>query len=162
MNIKLAKIDDIVEIREIISLRIKWFKDKNINQWQHDYLEWVNEDYLNDLIKKQQLYVIVGDREIIGTFALLEEDLEYWKNGNDGEALYIHHFTTRENYKKIGEYALKYIEKIALEKGKSFLRLDCSFFNEKLNKYYENFGFKYVGKFVESENYVAALKEKIL
>ena len=40
------------------------------------------------------------------------------------------------------------------------IRLDCSFFNQKLNKYYGDLGFKYVGRVVESKNYIASLMEK--
>ena len=162
MNIRLATANDIAEIREIIALRIKWFKTKNINQWQHGYLDWVTEEYLQDIIDKQQLYVIVGQQELIGTFALLTEDTEYWPNGGDNQALYIHHLTTRENYKNLGNDILKYIENTAIVQGKKYLRLDCSFYNQKLNEYYENLGFKHVGKTVESHNYVATLMEKEL
>lgn len=160
MNIRLAKSNEIDEIREIIALRIKWFKDRNINQWQSGYLEWVNKEYLNNLIAKQELHVIDGSDEIIGTFALLSEDPECWENGNDGKALYIHHLTTREKYKNLGSDILKYIEEVAKTRGRNLIRLDCSLFNQKLNKYYGNLGFKYVGSFIESEHYVASLMEK--
>jgi hypothetical protein len=115
---------------------------------------------LKDLIIKQQLYVIAGNEELIGTFALLTEDTDYWKNGNDGKALYLHHLTTREKYKNLGNDILNYIVTIARLKGRELIRLDCSFFNQKLNQYYNKLGFKYVGKVVESKNYIASLMEK--
>ena len=93
---------------------------------------------------------------------MLNEDEEYWQNGKDGKALYIHHFATDPKYKGIGAQILKYMEQVAKNNGKECLRLDCLSTNKDLNDYYLGFGFEQVGVFYESKNYIATLREKPL
>jgi hypothetical protein len=86
------------------------------------------------------LYIAQDDSEVVGSVVLQEIDEKVWDSaGSDGTALYIHKFASIK--KGVGADIIKQIEKLALHKNKSYLRLDCSFKNAGLYNYYIDHGF---------------------
>ncbi len=143
MDIKLAETKDIVSIMNILEERCNWFKENGIDQWSNNYLKKYNEYYFNDVMKNHKLYVVKEENNVIGVFLLKESDKEYWYN--DDSAYYIHHLATKIGSTGLGTKIIEFIEKIAKENSKKYIRLDCKKSNNELNKYYENHGFKYRG-----------------
>lgn len=75
-----------------------------------------------------------------------ENDKTYWDNDdNDDSAYYTHHLATKIGYTGIGTKILNFIEKLAKENSKKYIRLDCKKSNAKLNQCYQKQGFIYKG-----------------
>lgn len=143
MDIRLAEKEDIQAIMNILEERCNWFKENGIDQWANNYLGKYNEDYFNDAMKNHKLYVVKQENKVIGVFLLKENDKTYWNN--DDSAYYIHHLATKIGYTGIGTKILNFIEKLAKENSKKYIRLDCKKSNVELNRYYQKQGFIYKG-----------------
>lgn len=143
MDIRLAEKKDIQSILNIIKQRCDWFKENNISQWSNYYLKKYDENYFGEVMQKYKLYVVEQQNEVIGVFLLKEEDKTYWPN--DDSAYYIHHLATKLGYPGIGEKIIRFIEKLAKENAKKYIRLDCRKSNLELNAYYKRQGFQYKG-----------------
>lgn len=143
MDIGLAEKEDIQAIMHILEERCNWFKENGIDQWANNYLEKYNEDYFNDVMKNHKLYVVKQKNKVIGVFLLKENDKIYWNN--EDFAYYIHHLATKIGYTGIGTKILNFIEKLAKENSKKYIRLDCKKSNVELNRYYQKQGFIYKG-----------------
>lgn len=143
LNIKLALVQDIKDILELIKLRCDWLEKNNIEQWgDWYYKELYNMDYFLNNMKINQLYVVKNESELIGLFLIKNND-ELWKDNE--EAYYLHHFITKVGYSGIGDEILKYITKLSIKNDVKYIRLDCVKNNSKLNDYYINHGFIKVG-----------------
>ena len=94
-------------------------------------------------MKNHKLYVVKQENKVIGVFLLKENDKIYWNN--DDSAYYIHHLATKIGYTGIGTKILNFIEKLAKENSKKYIRLDCKKSNVELNRYYQKQGFIYKG-----------------
>lgn len=143
MDIRLAQKENISDIIDIIKERCDWLKNNNIDQWANNYLGKYNEDYFNEVMQLHKLYIVEQKNKVIGVFLLKEEDKDYWDN-ND-EAYYIHHLATKVGYTGIGSKIIKFIEQLAKENLKKYIRLDCKKSNDELNQYYQKQGFIYKG-----------------
>ena len=122
----------------------EWLRDNAIDYWQgwHDppaeYTAWVKEGF-----DRGEFYFVENeDSDIVAMFRLQYEDEMFWGKRND-KAGYIHSFTTDRKRKgnQIGYSVLRMIEQWHLEENIHLLRLDCSPTDERLCKYYEDFGF---------------------
>lgn len=143
MDIRLAQKENISDIMDIIKERCEWLKKNNIDQWANNYLGKYNEDYFNEVMQLHKLYIVEQENKVIGVFLLKEEDKDYWNN--DDKAYYIHHLATRVGYTGIGSKIIKFIEQLAKENSKKYIRLDCKKSNDELNQYYQKQGFIYKG-----------------
>lgn len=160
MTIQLACSTDITSIVSLIQMRIEWMDKEGINQWnKSDYLKTFTLAYFDDVIQQKQLYVAkTMDGELVGAFTLFEEDSR-WADGVT--ALYIHNFVSQINFSGVGGSIIAFCEKEAKGRNINRLRIDCQKDNEKLNRYYEQRGFKYVSSFAE-ELYNGNRREKII
>ena len=153
--------EDIDEILILIQKRIKWMDENNISQWNKtNYLKYYPKNYYGELVSKGQLYVVKYEdlNSIIGAFALLEQD-NCWNDSS--QSYYIHNLVTDIGVSGIGATIIKFCEQIAIKHGKNKIRLDCQASNHKLNEYYSELGFEYVGM-VEEGNYTGIKREKKL
>lgn len=151
MDIRLAKKENIHDIMDIIKERCDWFRKNNIDQWANNYLGKYNEKYFSEVMQLHKLYVVSQENKVIGVFLLKEEDKTYWKN--DGSAYYIHHLATRIGYSGVGIKIIQFIEQLARENSKKYIRLDCKKSNNELNQYYQKQGFLYKGSGEEPYSY---------
>lgn len=135
MNIVVRKANkqDLKAYHDIIVERCKWFKDKNIIQWDDDYLLIFNEEYFNRCLNSDDIFVAVKDSEIIGGMLIRDKDIYYSRDGN---TYYLHHFVTKLGNSKTGDILLNYALEYCKKNKKKYLRLDCINTNEKLNNYY--------------------------
>lgn len=159
MQIRLAKVEDLEKIMNIINKRIDWMNKNNIKQWNvHGYLDVYTYEYFEEKIRKEHFYVATKDNVIVGAVALFEED-KCWDD--DVKALYIHNLVGDINTKGVGEFLLKFAEEVAENRGIHTLRLDCQIDNEVLNNYYERLGYKIVGTCI-LDDYEGNKREKKL
>lgn len=159
MEIRLAKIEDVERIRELIAERIDWMNKNGIKQWnQFNYLDIFSYEYFKAIVEQEHFYVATKGNIVVGAVALLEEDGAWDDSIN---ALYIHNLVGDVTEKGVGKFLLEYAEELAIGKGISRLRLDCQIDNKELNDYYQRIGYQKVGTCSEG-NYLGCKREKIL
>lgn len=153
---------DIDKIYELIEKRIKWMDKNNIHQWNKtNYLDSYPKAYFEGKVADGELYVMTDEnsKKIVGAVVLLEED-ERWQ-ADVSNSYYLHNLVSDIEAPGIGARIIHLCEKVAIEKGKEKIRLDCQTSNRKLNKYYNELGFEYVGS-VHEGSYVGNKREKKL
>ena len=152
IKFELAKVNDITIILEIIKERCDWFLKSNIEQWGSWYYEDLYDyKYFLEAMKKNNLYVVKNNEEIVGLFLLKYENDEYWKDFQP--AIYLDHFVTKLGHQGLGEKILDFIRNKAHEKNLKYLRLDCMRCNPKINEYYQKHGFQNKGEGNEPYEY---------
>lgn len=158
---RLAQEKNIADVLCLIRKRIRWMDNCGIEQWNKtNYLECYPKKYFADCMLKNKLYVLSEKEfgEIVGAVVLSDSD-KWWED--EIPAYYIHNLVTELEAKGAGAVIIKQCEEIAIEHGKSKLRLDCQRANVKLNRYYENLGFSYIGE-ARDGLYIGNKREKTL
>ncbi|MBS4172913.1 GNAT family N-acetyltransferase [Bacillus sp. FJAT-49736] len=128
----------------------QWLKDMEVDQWQ--YLLGGGEDgEIAAAVSAQYTYIVLKDKEIIATFTLAptpsDWDHHIFGKETDNDSLYLHRLAVSPSYmgKGLGKNILQWIpENIETEKG--YIKLDCVAHNVKLNRFYQNNGFDYIGE----------------
>lgn len=99
-------------------------------------------------INENRHYIIKEGNVIACTFVITLDDPVIWKEKNDDAAIYLHRIAVRPAYKgnsyvkKIIEWAKGY----AKENHLNYIRLDTHSGNDKINQYYIDCGFTYLGE----------------
>ena len=145
MNITLHKAmpEDVENVFRIIKERIIWMDFVGLKHWNtKGYLDVFPIEYYREQQIRGTLYVARDTSmvKITGVVVLLDVDAS-WPDRLDTDAIYIHNFATDVQMTGVGRMMLTEIEKIAKEKGKRYLRLDCDEENAFLNDYYQEKGF---------------------
>lgn len=144
LDIVLAQKEDLKAAHQLLVIRCQWFIENHIHGWNiNTYPVQYNEQYLEEQMQSNKVYVAKEEGKIIGIMLLKSEDKEYWTD--DVKAYYLHHFATDPHYQGIGKKMIEFAKEIAKQDGKNYLRLDCFESNAKLNGYYANLGFKSKG-----------------
>lgn len=143
MKLRLAKADDLPQLKTIYRKIINNMYKNNIKIWDDIYpCEFLGRD-----IEHGQLYILEKNDEIISAFALCNssegENCVKWKGRND-EALYIDRFGVNTAYlrKGIGSAALGEAILLAKEKGAKYLRLFVADINKPAINLYVRYGFR--------------------
>lgn len=145
MELRLAVMDDLPQLKVVYREIIKNMNQNNINIWDEIYpCEFFEED-----IKQNRLYMLAENSEIISAFALCNSSAGAnsvtWKD-NYGKAFYIDRFGVNVNYlgKGIGQQTLNKAIECSKEMGAEYVRLFVVDINEPaINLYIKN-GFKKV------------------
>ncbi|PEE44839.1 GNAT family N-acetyltransferase [Bacillus pseudomycoides] len=148
-QIRTAHSDESTLIIHMLKEIAQWLKKKGINQWQY-LLEGGDDEEIIQAIKNKNTYIVLKDNEMIATFTLSSIQSE-WDRHIFGEeiisnSLYLHRLAVIPKYMKrgIGKNILIWIQE-HMENDKEYLKLDCVTNNIKLNNFYKNNGFEYVG-----------------
>lgn len=146
-----AKPEDVPDSFSIIEKRVNWMAKKGLRQWNTtDYLNTYPVSYFEFHQSLGNLYV-AKDMEtsvIIGLMVLLPSDPR-WEGYNSFDSYFVHNFATEPSIRNIGVSMLHEAEKIALNHGKTYLRLDCPYNNVYLNNFYESKGYVFVGQCID-------------
>lgn len=78
ISYRVANIDDLDDIFQLVENAIKQMELENIHQWDNIYP--TKEDFSND-IKKNELYIGVHNKEIVVVYVLNKECDEQYQNG---------------------------------------------------------------------------------
>lgn len=142
MEITLSTLDDIDEIFAIYDAAIAYQKTITRKSWKGFKQSMVKQE-----IQEKRHFKIIDSEEIACTFLIAFKNPIIWKEANDDRALYLHRIATNPSYRGRG-----YIHKIvawakqyAKENGIDYIRMDTHSGNERLNQYYINAGFTYLG-----------------
>lgn len=158
-----AKKEDIARLYEIYAGRVRWMDEQGIEGWNTTrYLERYPLAYFEEQCDLGNLYVLIAlpTEIIVGGVVLLSED-ERWENTEKADAYYIHNFVTHPDFKGCGSIMIDEVEKLGVNKGKDFIRLDCAVSNPVLNSYYAEKGYTDCG-YCEDGLYKGILRQKRL
>lgn len=153
---------DMEAVYALIDRRIHWMDEVGIRQWNvTDYWGVYPRGHYIEQMEKGRLFVYKSaDGHVLGTAVLYESD-ERWEGVPDVPAYYVHHLATEIGIKGVGRFILREIESLARQSGKSCVRLDCADDNPRLNRYYEEAGYRICGRCIDGI-YTGNLREKKL
>ena len=103
--VELASIEDIGQILQLYSDRMKWFKENEIKQWSRYLQNHPKEEFIK-AIENKNYYIIKLGSELIAGFEL-STDSKDW-NDNTLQAYYIYKVVTKVGYKKVGKVIFSY------------------------------------------------------
>lgn len=152
MNLRLAKKNDLHQLKQMYERIIDNMNKNNIQIWDEVYpCEFFQED-----IENKRLYILTEDDDIVAAFALCEsndgEEYLKWKNTKE-KALYIDRFGVNVKYLRqgIAGLMLKNAMELAKLKNAKYLRLFVVDINKPaINLYLKN-GFKQVDGIYEEK-----------
>lgn len=154
MVIRLATLDDKGIVLDILNKVTLDLHGKGIQQWEYPW----DADKLVSEIKKNYVYVLLKDENIIGTFCIKEID-ELSEFKIDSRSNYLSQIAILPYYQgnKLGSvitnFACAYVKE-----GSKTLYLDCWAGNQKLKDFYLNNGFTYEGDFPEDDYFISIFK----
>ena len=163
---RLANLDDIDQVMEVIEDGRELLKEEGNGQWQFGYP--ARSDLLED-IKNGNLYCVIDGKTIASVCAITgyEESYMHFYEGwwlTDYDYLVIHRVAVRASYrgKGYGQALFKVFASVAKEKKIHSLRIDTHKNNSLLLHIMEKEGFKYCGKAILPPNKDRVMYEKII
>lgn len=148
ISYRVASIDDLDDIFQLVENAIKQMERKNIHQWDSIYP--TKEDFSND-IKKNQLYIGIHNKRIVVVYALNKECDEQYQNGEwqyiGDNFNVIHRLCVSPDFQRKGvaHTTLLHIESELGFLGVKAIRLDVFCENPYALKLYSNNGYHKVG-----------------
>lgn len=139
-----ARAGDWEIVLRILNEAAEWLRSKEIDQWQSAY--WTRT-LISDGIRNGEVYLARLEGEVVGTITLQWSDPRFWGDTLI-DAAYFHRLAIKREYaaKGLGRVLVEWAVNRAKAAGESFLRLNCSFENQRLRRYYEDAGFSYRGE----------------
>ena len=152
MNLRLAKKNDLPQLRVVYEKIIHNMNKNNIQIWDEIYpCEFFQED-----IENERLYILTEGEDIIAACVLCEsnpgEDHLKWQDVKE-KALYIDRLGVNVNYLRQGkgELMLKNVVELAKQKNVKYLRLFVVDINKPAINLYLKSGFKQVDGIYEEK-----------
>ncbi|WP_369899455.1 GNAT family N-acetyltransferase [Bacillus manliponensis] len=148
-QLKLAKEEDSHLIIDMLKGIAQWMKNNEINQWQY-LLTGGDDEEIKQAILDKKTYILLDGNKLIATFTLSsvqsEWDEHIFGKEVDSDSLYLHRFAVIPTHMRqgIGESILVWIQQNV--RDKKYVKLDCVAKNKKLNNFYKNYGFEYLGE----------------
>ena len=139
-----AKSHDVDLALELLKITAQDLQERGIDQWNYwldppqERLDWLREGFEND-----EFNFFFKNNTLVAMYRLMNMDLKYWGTQEE-KAFYIHSLVVHPNLKghHIGNQILMEIQKLAASSEIKILRLDCDSTNQRLCRYYEDYGFK--------------------
>lgn len=115
-----------------------------------------------EIEEKRQFKIIVND-EIACVFVISYNDPFIWQEKDKDPAIYIHRIATNPLFRgnSYVKHIVEWSKEFAASNNKQFIRMDTGSGNEKLNNYYIDCGFNYLGitQYPTSEDLPAHYKD---
>lgn len=131
-----------------------------IVQWKPGsfHLEGVTEHF-----RETDMFVAQEGDDIVGSFSVQWADPYIWGELDNDRSGYVHRLVVSRSYggKGLGRQLLQGAESYIAANGKTHIRLDCMADNAKLNQYYRDCGFVYMGR-ADRRYFSASLFEKAI
>jgi GNAT superfamily N-acetyltransferase len=149
-EVKKASIKDSKDILSLLKEVATWLKANEINQWGY-LLHGGDDDEILQAIENQNTFVVIKDGIMVGTFTLSAKQSEWDQHifgvEDTNDSLYLHRLAIYPKYmgNGIGKNILEWIEENH-HSEMTFLKLDCVADNERLNQFYRENGFTYMGE----------------
>ena len=154
VEIKLAEINNLDNIVELLNKVTLHLHEKGINQWVYP---WNRREIERD-IEEAYMYVLAIDDSIIGTFSLKDID-NFDALFVEPNSKYLYRIAILPEYqgKKLGveivNFACDYSRNL-----KRVLYLDCFAGNKKLRNFYSKSGFNFMGDYPEEDYMISVFK----
>ena len=137
ITLRHARLEELETVLALLKEAAEWLREKDVNYWQdwhappQNFVNWIRSGF-----DKDEFYMVECGGEVIGCFRLQWDDELFWGKQKPN-AGYVHSFTISRHLagKGFGTRVLNEIEKICLENGKTFFRLDCGVEVRGLRKY---------------------------
>ena len=148
ISYRVASVDDLDDILQLVENAIKQMERENIHQWDSIYP--TKEDFSND-IRKNELYIGIINKKIVVVYALNKECDEQYQNGEwqyiGDNFNVIHRLCVSPDFQKkgIAHSTLLHIESELDSLGIKAIRLDVFCENPYALKLYSNNGYHKVG-----------------
>lgn len=137
VKLHLAKLSDTFDVLHVLNTALEKKRTYGDNAWGSE--KFTTTEIL-PYIEAGELYIVLESSDVTGVVVLQDTDENMWdKDGLDSMALYIHKLASLQ--KGLGSKMIDAAETLAKKQGKTYLRLDCSFDNASLFKYYVSKGF---------------------
>jgi ribosomal protein S18 acetylase RimI-like enzyme len=148
MNIRLAALNDIPQIMQIIADVVPTMIASGNLQWDNTY---PNPEVFERDISLGQLWVADIDDNIAGIIAITgDQSEEYTQVGWDitEPSVVTHRLAVSPHYRGrgIAEALLVKAERVAIEKGINILRIDTNTNNQATQKLFPKLGYAYAGE----------------
>lgn len=146
--VRQAKAEDYDSIWSILVETAEWLKEKGSVQWS-GLLDGEDVHNTPEAIERGEVYLAEIDNQPAGMFVLWEEqshwDKELWGEEHTRKYYYLHRITSGRSFhgQGVGQQLMEAAKKVAKEKGKEKIRLDCIADNQHLNDFYSSNKFKY-------------------
>ncbi|WP_052339163.1 GNAT family N-acetyltransferase [Gorillibacterium massiliense] len=152
---KQAGQDDVNEVKALTLETAKWLNRKGLDQW-NGLLHGKDKHNITGAIARGEVFTFrnVADNGLVGAVILQQSPSEWDKKlwGEDdahhSTAIYIHRLVTDRSLsnKGLGRKIMMWIENGIVYTGKNRIKLDCVSNNEKLNRFYLECGYTYMGE----------------
>ena len=143
LQVRRAAPGDDATVREILEDAQRWLCDRGIAQWRQPF----GAAWLAEKIAAGEVFVAWLNGVAVGVVRLLWSDDLFWREREDGNAVYVHSLAVRRARAGLGIGAalLRWAGDRARDRGRRLLRLDCAAENPVLAAYYLRQGFAPVG-----------------
>lgn len=151
--VRLANINDLDSVVEVINDAKALFKSDGSDQWQ-DTDNYPNEETMKKDIARNELYVKVIDDKIVGCVVLSDLEEEAYKGIYDGEwktkghYMTLHRIAVKNGYyhQGIAKELLGEVINVAKKKMVSAIKVDTKITNIRMMTLLQRFGFEITGK----------------
>jgi ribosomal protein S18 acetylase RimI-like enzyme len=121
---------------------IAYQKRKKYNIWKN-----YNKDLLRNEMQNKTQYKIVIDKKIALVFSVVYNDKLLWNEREKGDSIYLHRIVVNPEFKghRLFGVVLEWSIRHAENRDLQFVRMDTWASNPNIIKYYESFGFRFIG-----------------
>lgn len=154
MEIRLATIQDLMNIEDLLNKVTLMLHNRGVNQWSYP----CNKKELEIDIENNRVFVLIIDNLIIGTYSLKNiQDIYLIPVETNNKYLYRIAILPEYQGQGLGVHMVNYCCNYAKDNNK-ILYLDCWGGNEKLRSFYSSIGFNLIGDFSEEDYMVSVFK----
>ncbi|HXL74032.1 MAG TPA: GNAT family N-acetyltransferase [bacterium] len=141
-----ADIKDSVNILPLLRCTAHWLQAKGIKQWT-DFLGEKGREILERRFHEGEVYKVLQGDLLVGVFVVQWDDTFWHPMKNDQMACWIHTMGLDPSWmgRGIGCQILSFVESLAFQNRKKYVRLDCGADNPRLCGFYESNGFQKAG-----------------
>lgn len=141
-ELTVANENDAADVQSVMQQAADFKRSRGDNLWGE---EPFTAEEVESMISNGNVYVYRREGTVAAAVILAETDARIWgeEEANDGSALYIHRLTTADAFRgqHVGGDVISLAGDMAMQSGRTKLRLDCPYENQQLCQVYENHGF---------------------
>lgn len=149
-QVRLAELEEANHVINMLKKIAQWMQNNEINQWQY-LLTGGDDEEIRSSISKKETYMLLNEKGIVATFTLSPHQSEWDQHifgiEKEHESLYLHRLAIAPEFmgNGLGSEIMKWIH-ANVKSDKVYLKLDCVADNLKLNHFYQENGFEYLGE----------------
>ena len=127
-------------IEDILLDCVRWLDSIGQPLWREEQVKWMR---LSKDFEASDFYITLLDGKPAACMAIVDYDPEFWPDIEKGKSLFIHKLAVKRFAagKGISDALISHAKTMCIEKGISFLRLDCHALIPKQRAVYERNGF---------------------